>query len=104
MDLGAEEVLGGVEELRLRRHLPVHAVLVLEQGFLVGLERLKNPVDMVLFLLEIMPSKYKRVLYGTTELGTSLFEIVQSLFALERTLILGAMALLKKKSEAQQAN
>ena len=36
-----------------------------------------------------------------SELGTSLFEIAQSLFALERTLILGAMALLNKKSEAQ---
>ena len=35
------------------------------------------------------------------ELGTSLFEIAQSLFALERTLILGAMALINKKSEAQ---
>ena len=34
------------------------------------------------------------------ELGTSLFEIAQSLFALERTLILGAMALHKTKSEA----
>ena len=40
----------------------------------------------------------------TEELGTSLFEIAQSLFALERTLILGAMALLNKKSEAQRAN
>ena len=29
------------------------------------------------------------------ELGTSLFEIAQSLFALEQTLILGAMVLLK---------
>ena len=34
------------------------------------------------------------------ELGTSLFEIALSLFALERTLILGAMALLETKSEA----
>ena len=33
------------------------------------------------------------------ELGTSLFEIAQLLFALERTLILGAIALNKKKSE-----
>jgi len=33
------------------------------------------------------------------ELGASLFEIAQSLFALERTLILGAMALYKKKSD-----
>ena len=33
------------------------------------------------------------------ELGTSLFEIAQSLFALERTLILGAMALSKNKSD-----
>ena len=33
------------------------------------------------------------------ELGTLLLEIAQSLFALERTLILGAMALNKKKSE-----
>ena len=38
------------------------------------------------------------------ELGTSLFEIAQSLFALERTLILGAMALSKNNSEEQQAN
>ena len=35
-----------------------------------------------------------------SELGTSLFEIALSLFALERTLILGAMALLETKSEA----
>ena len=34
------------------------------------------------------------------ELGTSLFEIALLLFALERTLILGAMALLETKSEA----
>ena len=32
------------------------------------------------------------------------FEIAQSLFALERTLILGAMALSKNKSEEQRAN
>jgi len=35
------------------------------------------------------------------ELGTSLFEIAQLLFTLERTLILGAMGLLETKSEAQ---
>ena len=35
------------------------------------------------------------------ELGISLFEIAQSLFALERTFILGAMALLETKSGAQ---
>ena len=34
------------------------------------------------------------------ELGTSLFEIALSLFALERTFILRAMALLETKSEA----
>ena len=39
-----------------------------------------------------------------TELGASLFEIAQSLFALERTFILGAMALNKIKSEEQRAN
>ena len=33
------------------------------------------------------------------ELGTSLFEITQSLFALEKTLILGANEQFKKKSE-----
>jgi len=37
------------------------------------------------------------------KLGVLLFEIAQSLFALERTLILGAMALLKTKSKAQRA-
>ena len=37
---------------------------------------------------------------GFPELGTSLFEIALSLFALERTLILRAMALLEAKSEA----
>ena len=37
------------------------------------------------------------------ELGTLLFEIAQSLFALERTMILGAMALNKKKSEERRA-
>ena len=35
-----------------------------------------------------------------TELGISLFEIAQSLFALERTFILGAMVLLEAKSGA----
>jgi len=39
-----------------------------------------------------------------SELGISLFEIAQSLFALERTLILGAMALNKKKREEQRVN
>ena len=34
------------------------------------------------------------------ELGISLFEIAQSLFALERTFILGAMVLLETKSGA----
>ena len=38
------------------------------------------------------------------ELGTSLFEIAQSLFALEWTFILGVMALFETKSEAQWAN
>ena len=38
-----------------------------------------------------------------SELVTSLFEITQSLFALERTLISGANAQLKKKSEEQRA-
>ena len=36
----------------------------------------------------------------STELGTSLFEIALSLFALERTFIFRAMALLEAKSEA----
>ena len=36
--------------------------------------------------------------YYPPELGTSLFEIAQLFFALERTLILGVMALNKKKS------
>jgi hypothetical protein len=36
-----------------------------------------------------------------TELGTSLFEIAQSLFTLERTLILGANEQFKQKSEEQ---
>jgi len=39
-------------------------------------------------------------LCNTLELGTSLFEIALSLFALEQTFILGAMALLETKSEA----
>ena len=39
-----------------------------------------------------------------SELGTSLFEIAQLLFALVQTLSLGAMALNKKKSEERQAN
>ena len=42
--------------------------------------------------------------FRKAELGTSLFEIAQSLFALEQTFILGAMALNKKKSEEQRAN
>ena len=36
------------------------------------------------------------------ELGTLLFEIAQSLFALERTLILGAMALLNKNERTDK--
>ena len=35
------------------------------------------------------------------ELGTSLFEIAESLLALQRTFILGAMALLETKSKGQ---
>jgi hypothetical protein len=38
------------------------------------------------------------------KLGVLLFEIVQSFFPLERTLMLGGMALLKTKSEAQRAH
>jgi len=38
------------------------------------------------------------------ELGASLFEIAQSLFALERTMILGVMALNEKKSKERRAN
>jgi len=40
----------------------------------------------------------------TPELNASLFEIARSLFALERTFILGAMALNKNKSEERRAN
>ena len=47
--------------------------------------------------------KIKSPLY-LTELGTLLFEIAQLLFALEQTLILGVLALLKTKSQAQWAN
>ena len=39
-----------------------------------------------------------------SELGASLFEIAQLLFALEQTMILGAMALNEKKSEEPRAN
>ena len=42
--------------------------------------------------------------YVEPELGASLFEIAQSHFALERTLILGVMALNKNKSEEWRAN
>ena len=38
------------------------------------------------------------------ELGTLLFEIAQSLFTLERTLISGANERFKKKSEERRAN
>ena len=37
-----------------------------------------------------------------SELGASLFEIAQSLFALERSFILGAMALNKNKIEERE--
>ena len=40
------------------------------------------------------------IIIDPSELGISLFEIAQSLFALERTFILGAMALLEVKSGA----
>ena len=39
-----------------------------------------------------------------SELGTSLFEIAQSLFTLEQTLISGAKEQFKKKSEERRAN
>jgi len=42
--------------------------------------------------------------YQNAELGISLFEIAQPLFALERTFILGAMALLETKSELTKSN
>jgi len=44
--------------------------------------------------------KIKKIL-PIAELSISLFEITQSLFALERTFILGAMALLETKSGVQ---
>ena len=48
-----------------------------------------------------MKTLFYSLFYGyLSELGTSLFEIALSLFALERTLILRAMALLETKSEA----
>ena len=43
--------------------------------------------------------KVMKVLEFLAKLGASLFEIAQSLFALERTCILGPMALNKKKSK-----
>ena len=48
--------------------------------------------------------KVMKVLEFLAELGASLFGIAQPLFALERTCILGAIALHKKKSEEWQAN
>ena len=68
-------ILGDVGELATLSDNPgaVSAAQGVLQGFVVGI----NP-----------------------ELGISLFEIAQSLFALERTFILGAMVLLETKSEA----
>ena len=43
-------------------------------------------------------------IFRSPELGASLFKIAQSLFALERTGILGVMALNKKKSKERRAN
>ena len=47
--------------------------------------------------------KYRKI-KRITELGASLFEIAQSLFALEQTLIMRAMALNKNKSKERRAN
>ena len=71
---------------------------------------LKNgyPFDKILYLFKKNFILYQfttsLILIGISELGTSLFENAQSLFALERTFILGAMVLLETKSEAQWAN
>ena len=53
------------------------------------------------YVLSLLGKNVDRPLYLLPELGISLFEIAQSLFALERTFILGAMALLETKSGAQ---
>ena len=50
------------------------------------------------------PTKNTGGCVAITELGASLFEIAQLLYALEQTCILGAMALSKKKNEERQAN
>ena len=86
---------------------------LLEEGEVKLADKLRSAVFMlfiVVFLLifpiigifSIGVKLLKKVaeLYHLAELGTSLFEIALSLFALERTLILGAMALLETKSEA----
>ena len=65
----------------------------------------KNPQDCFITLYKHVGG-FIRQLYCTialteSELGASLFEIAQSLLALERTFILGAMALSKTKSDEQ---
>ena len=65
--------------------------------FLPGSYTVQYKANCILYTVQYMQ-------FRKAELGTSLFEIAQSLFALEQTFILGAMALNKKKSEEQRAN
>jgi hypothetical protein len=51
MKLGAEKVLGSLEELLLGLQLSLLAVLVVEERFLERLYRLESPVDVFLLLL-----------------------------------------------------
>jgi len=58
-----------------------------------------------LFFVENAKSVVHSVIFFVlklAELGASLFEIAKSLFALERSFILGAMALNKNKSEERE--
>jgi hypothetical protein len=51
MQLGAEKILGSLEELLLCLQLSLLAVLVVEEGFLERLYRFESPVDVFLLLL-----------------------------------------------------
>ncbi len=61
MKLGAEKILGSLEELLLGLQLSLLAVLVVEECFLERLYRLESPVDVFLLLLK---KGYKIIFYA----------------------------------------
>ena len=76
---------------------------VLHFRFLLMSPRNLGQICLNFHLPSLNPETVHFLSYKMPELGASLFEIAQSLFALERTMFLGAMALNEKKSEERWA-